>query len=245
MEIIWLLNSSSVPDISLLRIHSPISLPARVAAVSGGARMSNGRRWCSPSSWSIRHGHLPALITVTDLSTIAVSQLCARWRWWLCSSHGFKVFWIAVEPWTFSARSRAIFLWIRFIVKAVASAKKKKFIGCCSFTTWANSEIWQVYSLEWKCLWKISLFFLSYFCFCDCLPIKVVGLPGWCLWVSVPVSGVEIIKTILLSAIVVSSLTDPTLWLCLHLFTTIPVWVFPPAHTEMEKLLTILNHRDH
>lgn len=126
MEIIWLLNSSSVPDISLLRIHSPISLPARVAAVSGGARMSNGRRWCSPSSWSIRHGHLPALITVTDLSTIAVSQLCARWRWWLCSSHGFKVFWIAVEPWTFSARSRAIFLWIRFIVKAVASAKKIK-----------------------------------------------------------------------------------------------------------------------
>ncbi len=81
---------------------------------------------CSATSWSIRHGHLSALISVADLSAIAVTQLCTRWRWWFCSPHSFKVFRIALKPWTFTARSRSILLWFRLTVEAVASAKKKK-----------------------------------------------------------------------------------------------------------------------
>ncbi len=121
-------RNSFVPDISLFCIHSPISLPASVAAVSGGTGVGNCGGWCSATSWSIWHGHLSALISVADLSTIAV---CTRWRF--CSPHSFKVFRIALKPWTFTARSRSILLWFRFTVEAVASAKRK-FNACCRFT---------------------------------------------------------------------------------------------------------------
>ncbi len=123
-------RNSFVPDISLFCIHSPISLPASVAAVSGGTGVGNGGGWCSATSWSIWHGHLSALISVADLSAIAVAQLCTRWRF--CSPHSFKVFRIALKPWTFTARSRSILLWFRFTVEAVASAKRK-FNACCRF----------------------------------------------------------------------------------------------------------------
>lgn len=99
-----------------------------MVAISGGSGVSHGWGRCSASSWSIRHGHLPALITVTNLSPVTVPQLCAGRRWRFRSPHRLKVFRITLKPGTFPTRSGSILFWIGFIVKTVSSANR--FIKC-------------------------------------------------------------------------------------------------------------------